>query len=178
MKSELEKGKHAFGSGQPKFQIAYPSQMVTSLPVVLEKRQVQLVIRGLFDSVVEFENGELAVCDFKTATVKNEYHDKYGRQLHGYAYALQHPAGTSLAIPDVKRLGLGVFEPAAFKLDPQAGAALLGGTSWIEIPYNDASFMAFLDEVAAVLERSEPPPPDLGCAFCRYNVLNAKKAAA
>jgi PD-(D/E)XK nuclease superfamily len=178
MKKELENGWHEFGSGQLKFRIAHTSQMVTSAPVSIPGRSVRLLIRGSFDSIVQFEDHAHAVCDFKTAAVKDEYNGKYARQLHAYAYALEHPATNSLVLPGVRRLGLAVFEPTAFSLEPQLRASLIGNTSWIEVPYDEATFMAFLDEVAALLEQPTAPPPNVGCEFCRFKVLNALKSAA
>jgi hypothetical protein len=177
MKVELETGRHSLGAG-PTFTVVHSSRMVTSTPIVIPNRSVSLVIRGQFDSIVKFEDNSPGICDFKTAPVKEEYNAKYGRQLHAYAYALDHPAANSLAIPDIKRLGLGVFEPTSFKSNGMYGAALQGDTAWVELEYDRAGFMAFLDEVAALLELPEAPRPNLGCEHCRYKVLNAWRDVA
>jgi len=166
MKAELETGWHSLGTG-PRFMVAHSSRMITSAPIEIPDRPLRLVIRGAFDSVVRFEDGTLAVCDFKTAPVKEQYNAKYGRQLHAYAYALSHPASGSLALPDIQRLSLGVFEPRAFSRNGADGAVLQGATAWIDIPYDAAAFARFLDEVAALLEMRAAPPPSRDCEFCK-----------
>lgn len=158
---------HSFGPQQPRFKIEYEERMVRSVPIFLPGRSVGLVIRGKYDSIVLFENGERAVCDFKTAPVKPEYLDKYGTQLHAYAYTLENPAPNSLNPGTVHRLGLAVFEPSGFSYNGHDAAQLSGDMRWLDVQRDDAAFMAFLNEVALVLENPMPEPSP-NCMYCKY----------
>jgi hypothetical protein len=162
-----EDGWHKFGEGQPSFKIAYGEKTVRSSPIVLPHRKVTLSVKGRYDSILTFEDGSLVICDFKTTSVKPEYLDKYWVQLHAYAYALEHPAPGSLSAK-IDRLGLGVFDPASFAYNGEAGGSLSGAMQWIDMERDDARFLAFMDEVAAVLEAPEPPAPSPDCPFCSY----------
>jgi hypothetical protein len=158
---------HSFGPRQPRFKIEYDERMIRSTPIFLPGHKVGVVIKGKYDSIVLFENGERAVCDFKTAPVRPEYLDKYGTQLHAYAHALENPALNSLSPGKVHRLGLAVFEPQSFAYDGQAFAQLKGDMRWLDVQRNDAGFMAFLEELVTLLENPMPGPSPT-CAYCKY----------
>lgn len=159
---------HSFGASQPRFKIAHDEKMVRSVPITLPGRNVELVLRGNFDSVLALSDSRKVVCDFKTAPVKPEYLDKYWIQLHAYAYALEHPSLESLSIPRIDGLGLAVFEPNTFAYDCENGASLNGAMRWIDMPRDDDRFMGFLDEVARVLEQPLAPSADGRCQYCRF----------
>jgi len=160
---------HSFGEGQPSFKIAHGEKVVRSSPIVLPNRQVTLSVKGRYDSILTFEDGSLVLCDFKTASVKPENLDKYWVQLHAYAFALEHPAPGSLSVK-IDRLGLGVFDPASFAYDGEAGGSLSGAMHWIDMQRDDKRFLTFMDDVAAVLEQPEPPVPSPDCSFCSYRI--------
>jgi hypothetical protein len=50
------------------------------------------LIRGKVDVLVECDDGSLGVVDFKTTVPKPDHVATYSRQLHAYAWALEHPA--------------------------------------------------------------------------------------
>jgi hypothetical protein len=159
---------HSIGPGLQSFQIAHDEQMIRSTPIAMPNRDVRIVLRGKFDSVLTFSDSRTILCDFKTAPVKPEYLEKYWVQLHAYAYALENPALGSLSIPKVDGLGLAVFEPGVFEHDANNGASLSGAFRWIELARDDDRFAAFLAEVAAVLERPDAPEADLTCRYCQF----------
>jgi hypothetical protein len=162
-----EDGWHTFGEGQPSFKIAYGEKTVRSSSIILPDRKVALNLKGRYDSILKFEDDSLVMCDFKTTHVKPEHLDRYWVQLHAYVYALEHPAPGSLSAK-IDRLGLAAFDPASFSYDREAGGSLSGSMQWIEMERDDARFMAFLDEVASVLESPKPPAPSSNCSFCNY----------
>lgn len=49
-------------------------------------------ISGRFDIVVSFDDGTYGVIDFKTSNPSKDSALLYSRQLHAYAYALEHSA--------------------------------------------------------------------------------------
>jgi hypothetical protein len=81
---------HSFGPSQPRFKIAHNEQMIRSTPIISPGWNVEIILRGKFDSVLTLSDSRKVVCDFKTAPVKDEYLDKYWVQLHAYTYALEH----------------------------------------------------------------------------------------
>lgn len=142
-------------------------QRVQSAPIVRPNRGSILQIRGKLDSLVRFDDGSFAVVDFKTSAQSDRNVETYTRQLSAYAYALENAAPGQLALRPVRRLGLLVFEPRAFSSTKEA-AFFSGSVAWSEIPLNPSAFLAFLDEVASVLDLAQPPPPSPGCAWCGY----------
>jgi hypothetical protein len=128
----------------------------------------QCLVRGRLDTVVRLDDGSWAVVDFKTSEGCLEDVPRYARQLHAYAWALEHPAPGALALDPVTRLGLLVFEPEKFTREAGGLGALTGGLSWIEIPRDDGMLFGFLAEVLSVLERPEPPGGAPLCEWCVY----------
>src|SRR3989338_5321856 len=90
-------------------------------------------IKGKFDAVVEFDDGAYGVIDFKTASPTDEKAAMYGRQLHAYTYALEHPAAGALHLAPVKKLGLIFFEPDAFEQQNLERQIFSGKVVWIEV---------------------------------------------
>jgi len=157
--------------------VGYPDLWVESEPIVIPGRATRCVLRGKLDNVITFDDRTYGVIDGKTCSTKDDHVPLYGRQLHAYAYCLEHPAPGKPRLLPVSRLGLLVFEPEGFTY-PMAGAAaveaaLTGAMRWIAIPRDDAAFLAFLTEVLDLLERPDPPPPGPTCQYCKYHQRRA-----
>ena len=114
------------------------------------------------------EGTTYGVIDFKTTRPSHRHVPFYSRQLHAYAYALEHPAPGKLSLAPVTALGLLCFEPSA--IEPLGGGRLAfeGGVTWLPCPKDYARFLAFLDEVLAVLDLPEPPAGSPHCVWCKY----------
>jgi hypothetical protein len=125
-------------------------------------------IAGKFDSVLEFEDGSYAVVDFKTTSPKPEHVAFYSRQLHAYAYALEHPAPGKLSLAPVSRLGLFSLDLDGLERSTPDRLALLGPVHWQECQLDEAGFLRFIEQVLSLLELPEPPPPGEKCGFCKY----------
>ena len=67
--------------------------------------------------MVSFDDGTYGVMDFKTSNPSSESAELYSRQLHAYAYALEHPAPGKLALSPVTKLGLLYFYPDSINQD-------------------------------------------------------------
>ena len=142
-------------------------QRVQSIPIRSANRDSSLQIRGKLDALIRFDDGSVAVVDFKTTSVSGRNVETYTRQLSAYAYALEHAAEGYLALRPIKRLGLLIFEPRSFS--SQASTASFSGTlSWVEIPFSHDIFLKFLEEVAEVLDLAAHPPVTEGCIWCAY----------
>jgi len=136
---------------------------VKSAPVALSGCLRPFVIRGQVDVLVDCDDGSLGVVDFKTTVPKADHLATYGRQLHAYAWALEHPAGGLPAT--VSSLGLLCFLPETFDArGPHAG--LFGSLEWVEVPRDETGFLKFLHDVLDVLEGPTLPPPALDCPWC------------
>jgi hypothetical protein len=141
---------------------------VQSTLIHLPGRSAACYLRGKFDTAVEFDDGSFGVVDFKTSEPKPQHAEFYGRQLHAYAYALEHPAAGKFTLSPITRLGLLVVEPNDMDRVADGRIAYLGAVTWVEIPYNEAGFLEFIEEVLALLEAPEPPPPAEKCGWCQY----------
>jgi len=142
---------------------------VKSAPIVPPGCTSGCCIRGRVDVLVDYDDGTTGVVDFKTSELGPAAIEKYMRQLHAYAIALEHPAsGPARA---VSALGLLCFEPDAF----EAGgvrAALHGGLEWIEVDRDDKAFLGFLSQVVSVRDAVEAPAPAPApapnCPWCAW----------
>jgi hypothetical protein len=108
------------------------------------------------------------VVDFKTSEAKPEHVPFYSRQLHAYAYALEYAASNSLQLSPITRLGLLNVEPVLMDRMNSGKIAYLGDVTWQECPLNYPGFLAFLEEVIAILELPNPPESGPTCGYCSY----------
>jgi len=141
---------------------------VTSAPIIHSVSGNSAFILGIFDTVVQFDDGSFGVVDFKTTTVKSDHVNFYSRQLHAYAYALKHPMPGKLHLHPVTRLGLLCFDPREMSEQPDGGLNLMGPATWLECPLDEVSFVAFIDEVLTLLTLPEAPEAGTDCAYCSY----------
>jgi len=142
-------------------------QRVQSHAIRSPNRDSSLQIRGKLDALIRFDDGSVAVVDFKTTSVSGRNVETYTRQLSAYAYALEHPAEGHLALQPIRRLGLLIFEPRSFSSQAST-ASFSGSLSWVEIPLSHDIFLSFLEEVASVLDLEAPPPTTSGCTWCAH----------
>ncbi len=157
-----------FTDDLPPGTVKYGGLGVESEALLLPGHTTTCMLAGKFDSVLEFEDGTYAVVDFKTTTPKAEHVAFYSRQLHAYAYALEHPAPGKLRLSPVTHLGLFSLDLDELERHSTDRLALLGPVLWQECPRDEPGFLAFLDRVIRVLEQPEPPPPGEKCGFCKY----------
>ena len=147
--------------------VEFGEQWVESTPIVLPSRGSTCFIRGKFDSVIRFEDGSFGVVDFKTSESNDQHVPLYSRQLHAYAYALEHPAQGKPALSPVSRLGLLCVEPTQMLEADGGGYAYKAEVVWIECPRRDDAFLAFLEDVQDVLDCPEPPGGSATCPWCQ-----------
>ncbi len=148
---------------------------VTSRP--LQTRTSSYFIRGRLDHLAQFDDGTWGLIDFKMVAPNGEHEDKYARQLHAYARALEMAAPTGLCRGPITRMGLFCIDPVQVE-SHTAGDRLLVRLqpAWIEIRRDDATFDAFLEEVLEVLARPLPPKAAPDCPCCTYS--NRRRALA
>jgi len=154
--------------GFPAGVVEYGENWVESQPISFPDKNSTCFIKGRFDTVIKFDDGNYGVIDFKTSQRRSEHIPLYARQLHAYAYALENAGPGKLSIAPITKLGLLVYEPDRFSADRIDSALLSGAISWIEIPRNNDTFFEFLGEVMSVLEQPSPPGGSPSCEWCRY----------
>lgn len=118
--------------------------------------------------MLQFDDGSYGVIDFKTASPSDEKAEMYGRQLHAYTYALEHPSDGALHLAPVKKLGLIFFEPDAFEQESLERQIFGGKVIWIEVARDDETFRKFISEVMQFLVMEVPPKPASDCNWCQY----------
>ena len=148
--------------------IRFADRWVVSQPILLPGHTQSAYIKGRFNSVIEFADGSYGVVDFKTSEPRREHVPFYSRQLHAYAYALEHPAEKALRLAPVSHLGLLCVEPVAMSGEATDRLAYLGQATWLDCPKDEAWFLGFIDNMLSVLEDPQPPPPAENCAYCQY----------
>jgi len=154
--------------GLPAGVVRLGEKWVTSQPIQLPGHSAACFIKGKFDTVVEFADHSYGVIDFKTSETRPEHVAFYSRQLHAYAYALEHPAPKSLALSPVSRLGLLCVEPVTMQGMPPDQVAYVGKKTWLECPLEYPQFLDFLGQIVGVLEQPEPPASNPDCVWCQY----------
>lgn len=152
----------------PPGQVAYADKWVYSAPITFPHHTASCYIRGIFDTVLQFEDGSYAVVDFKTTQPKAEHIHFYSRQLQAYAHALENPNPGKFSLRPVTVMGLLCVEPVQMKRSDGSNLAYEGQVTWLDCPRDDQAFLAFLDQVLAVLDQPEPPQPNPKCGFCNY----------
>jgi hypothetical protein len=152
----------------PSGTVEFSDKLVESRPVVFPGHESTCFIRGKFDTVVRFDDGSYGVIDFKTSGAKGGQGQRYSRQLHSYAYALENPAPGRLHLAPVSRLGLLCVEPVEMLSYGEGSYAYRSEPAWIDCPKADGAFMEFLREVLDVLDAPEPPQAGPDCRWCQY----------
>lgn len=148
--------------------VKFGEKWVQSQPLPSPNGQNYWFIRGKFDALVEFEDGTYGIVDFKTSETKVEHIAFYSRQLHAYAFALEHPSPGGMALSPVSRLGLLSVEPTHLEQISQGQIAYLGTPTWQEIPKDEAAFLDFINLVLVILDQPEPPAKGKSCSYCDY----------
>lgn len=149
----------------------FGDRWVTSTPITNPACTGSCYIQGKLDSIIRCDDGSYAVIDFKTSNIRPGLLKKYSRQLHAYAYALEHAAQGKLALAPISRLGLLVYEPDTFQEELDRRASLTGELRWMEVKRDDNSFLTFLAEIMGVLDLPAPPEPSPKCDWCAYRGL-------
>lgn len=164
----LGKSTRKMSAELPEGRAIMSGRWVTSEPIQLPDHDNTCYIQGIFDTVLQFDDGTYGIVDFKTTTVRETLIPFYSRQLRAYAYALEHAMEGKLHLEPVTRLGLLCFDPQEMLEHPQSGLGLLGPATWVECPVDEGDFLQFIDEVLVVLEMQEPPEAHPDCGFCAY----------
>jgi hypothetical protein len=154
--------------------VSHGEKWVRSQTIELPNHKSTCYISGRFDIVVSFDDGSYGVIDFKTSDPGSESANLYSRQLHAYAYALEHPATNALALSPVTKLGLLYFYPD--NINQQGIDRLNYGAEivWIEVEKDEQGFLKFIDKVLDVLELPHPPECSPNCQWCSYlNKMNS-----
>jgi hypothetical protein len=148
--------------------VSVSEQWIESIPVTLPGHSLSCFLRGKFDALIGFDDGSHGVIDFKTSEPKPAHIPFYSRQLHAYAYALEHPAPGKLYLSPISRLGLFVATPRATLNNTTSEISFQIALTWLEVPFQESGFLSFLDLVLTLLELPEPPPAGEKCTFCQY----------
>ena len=148
--------------------VSHGEKYVRSQTIHFPNHDATCYISGRFDIVISFEDGSYSVIDFKTSNPSKDSARMYSRQLHAYAYALEHPATNALTLSPVTKLGLLYFYPD--NINQQSIDRLNYGAEivWVEVEKDEESFLKFIDEVLDVLESPEAPEHSSDCQWCSY----------
>jgi hypothetical protein len=152
----------------PPGMISVSEKWIESVPVSLPGHSLSCFLHGKIDASIDFNDGSHAIVDFKTSEPKPAQIPFYSRQLHAYAYALEHPAPGKLCLSPITRLGLLVESPRATWIATTEEINFHFTSTWLEIPYSEAGFLRFIDKVLTLLELPEPPPAGEKCSYCQY----------
>ena len=149
--------------------VSHGEKWVRSETITLLGHESTCYINGRFDIVVSFDDGTYGVFDFKTSNPSRESSTMYSRQLHAYAYALEHPAPGKLALSPISKLGLLYFYPDAVSQTDIKRLHYESEITLVDIKKNENSFLKFMDQVLTVLESSEIPECSPNCQWCNYS---------
>jgi hypothetical protein len=148
--------------------VSHGEKWVRSQPITLPNHESTCYINGRFDIVISFDDGTYGVVDFKTSNPSRDSAWMYSRQLHAYAYALEHPAPRALALSPVTKLGLLYFYPSDVSQDSIEKLFYGAEITWIEIDKDEQSFLKFINKAMDMLELPEAPEHSPDCQWCNY----------
>jgi hypothetical protein len=163
-------GKHTsqLHAALPPGVVSLGEKYVRSTPIKLQNHEATCYISGRFDIVVSFDDGTYGVIDFKTGNPGRESANLYSRQLHAYAYALEHAAPRALSLYPISKVGLLYFYPSSVKQDSIERLLYNSEITWVEIEKDEQGFLKFIDEVLGVLELPAIPDHSPTCQWCNY----------
>lgn len=148
--------------------VKYGEKYVTSNIIERPTHSTTCFISGRFDIVVEFEDKTYGIIDFKTGNPNDVYYDIYSRQLHAYAYALEHPAPTALSLSPISKMGLLYFYPSKVSQQSIEWLSYEAEIHWVEVSKEEQKFLTFIDNVLDLLESSVLPDSSPNCKWCEY----------
>jgi len=158
---------------------------VRSEAVALPGTRYRVQFGGETDTILKFSRAGFGVCDFKTSTPSDEAGALYGRQLHAYAIALEHPAGDGLALAPVSKLGLICFPPEGMIELPASDSSTGSARSraphyayrtsavWVEVERDDEAFLHFVADAVKLITRRTMPRSSPNCGWCRWTRMTA-----
>jgi hypothetical protein len=158
---------------------------VRSEAVALPGTRYRVQFGGETDTILKFSRAGYGVCDFKTSTPSDEAGALYGRQLHAYAIALEHPAGDGVPLAPVSRLGLICFPPEGMIELPANDLATGSVRSrarqyayrtsavWVEVERDDEAFLHFVADAVKLITRRTMPRSSPNCGWCRWTRMTA-----
>ena len=149
----------------------FSEQFIVSQPVTRPGFDLPVYFAGKFDALLEFDNGDFGIVDFKTSEAKEAHIAFYARQLEAYAYCLEHPLSGKLARSPITHLGLAYYSPHTMKFAEDGELALHGHFGWQPLQRDEGAFLNFMDGVIEVLAQPEPPQAAPDCKFCQYREL-------
>ncbi|MFC2039064.1 PD-(D/E)XK nuclease family protein [Chloroflexota bacterium] len=152
----------------PSGTITHGEKGVRSEPITLPNHESTCYINGRFDIVITFDDDSYGVVDFKTSNPHSDSSWMYSRQLHAYAYSLEHPAPGKLNLSPVTKLGLLYFYPDNINQQSIDRLNYSAEIVWKEVVKNEEKFLSFIDGVLSLLELPEPPECSPTCRWCGY----------
>ena len=152
----------------PEGKIEFGSKWIQSRPFADKKTGNKCYIKGVTDTVLGFNDNSFGVIDFKTSHVKDENVEKYSRQLHAYALALENAADGKPSLSPITRIGLFVVQPNQFLKNENNEYLFKNIVKWQEIKRDDIKFFKFLKEVVGLLSKDQLPDPGHNCSHCKF----------
>ena len=152
----------------PEGKIEFGSKWIQSRPFADKKTGNKCYIKGVTDTVLGFNDNSFGVIDFKTSHVKDENVEKYSRQLHAYALALENAADGKPSLSPITRIGLFVVQPNQFLKNENNEYLFKNIVKWQEIKRDDIKFFKFLKEVVGLLSQDQLPDPGHNCSHCKF----------
>ena len=164
----LDKSSSEISPDLPAGIVKFREKWVKSVPISFPDTSTQCILKGRFDALMAFEDGSYGIIDYKTSDASEEKAAFYSRQLSAYAYALENPAPGALSISPITRLGLFIITPNRFERMPNGETAFVTRTTWMDVPRDDATFLALLREIVTLLDKPIPPDSAEDCGLCNY----------
>jgi|GEM_PF-3243816 len=140
---------------------------VFSRPFEFPELGVQLSISGFPDTLIETDDGECGVLEYKTCLPHPENERKYSKQVHAYIHAIERPADERPM--QVSYAAIIAFDAGAGDFTVKAPhAAIRGRLHVMEVDISRTSFQEGLAPIAEMLSLDVWPDPSPDCQHCAY----------
>lgn len=152
----------------PEGRIMLKERLVASEAITIPGHSSSIFFKGKFDALIKFDDGSYGIIDFKTSEPKSDHVELYRRQLHAYAYALEHPKPGALSLKPVSVMGLLFVNPDEILRHESGKLGYMGDVTWKPCVRDDDWFLGFIGEVVTLLEQPYPPQGRKDCEWCEY----------
>ena len=124
---------------------------------------VELTIKGTLDAIIEFDDGSVAIVDFKSSIPNENLGERYKPQLSAYNWAMTNPAkGES---KQISSMGLLVVCPESMQMT-ESGVAQIVSTTWIPVTYDEEWFKKLMVKIAEMVKNPEMAESNVNCSYC------------
>ena len=142
-----------------------------------DKKGRSFIISGKTDVVIEFKTQpkKYGIIDLKTTNINPSKIENYKLQLESYATIFQNPNSKTPKFPNVKELGLYLFEPKEITSISNETCNMKFETLYLKGSRCHEELINRITNIIDVYVMKQPPDYNLACASCKFVISLIKE---